>query len=370
MKAGARGGRSATRDLLTPAQQRDFARARLAATWVGLVWPLVVTVIALTLTLVWLPELPSTVALHWGPGDQPDGFGPAWAYPVLTGALGIALTLLMWAMVVGGSRGGAFPVWSPTQRFMAAFAAGLISFLQVSLTWSLAVQRGLEDAREAPAIGGVMLIALAFGMILGGLGWFVQPAVRIDGPLPTPMTPIPLAPGERAVWVGVVRPARSLFVGVALGTLVMTVAALTMYIAGAQAWWAVALIAALMLALGMCSLWFRVRVDRDGLEVRSTAGFPAFRVPITAITSAQVGEVHPLADFGGWGLRWAPGRFGVVMRAGEALVVTRTAGRQVVVTVDDAHTAAALLETYRLSGNDRAAADPRTPPHRSEHDAE
>lgn len=353
---------STTPDQASLEPRREVARARRAAAWVGLVWPLALTAVALGLTLVWLPALPDPVALHWGVGGAPDGFGPVWAYAVLIAVLGIGLTLLMWAIVVGGSRGGAFPLWSPMQRFMAAFAAGLLTFLQFTLTCSAAVQLGLDDARDAPPIGGFMLLGLAIGIAVGGIGWFVQPPVRVDGPPPEATAPLQLAAGERAVWVGLVSPGRGLLVSIALGTLVLTIAALALLGAGSHIWWIIALVAVLMFALGVCSLWFRVRVDREGLDVRSVAGFPAFRVPIEQIDAAQSGEVQPLADFGGWGLRWAPGRFGVVMRAGEALIVTRSGGRRIAVTVDDAATAAALLETFRAARAAGAAVsrpDPR-----------
>jgi hypothetical protein len=47
------------------------------------------------------------------------------------------------------------------------------------------------------------------------------------------------------------------------------------------------------------------------------------------------------------------GSFGIVLRAGEALQVTRRDGRRFTVTVDDAATAAALLEA--LSSRVRGA---------------
>jgi hypothetical protein len=58
-----------------------------------------------------------------------------------------------------------------------------------------------------------------------------------------------------------------------------------------------------------------------------------------------------MADFGGWGFRWVigptrKGRWGLVTRRGPGLEVFRHDGRSIVVTVDDAGTAAAVLETY------------------------
>ena len=74
---------------------------------------------------------------------------------------------------------------------------------------------------------------------------------------------------------------------------------------------------------------------------------------IEEVEEAVVVQVNPLREFGGWGIRTGVGgRIGVVMRGGEALEVVRTGGRRVVVTVDDAATGAALLNT--LAGRARA----------------
>ena len=61
--------------------------------------------------------------------------------------------------------------------------------------------------------------------------------------------------------------------------------------------------------------------------------------------------VDPLTDFGGWGIRWVVGpnhrgRWGVITRRGPGLEVVRRDGRSIVITVDDASTGAAVLQTY------------------------
>jgi hypothetical protein len=62
--------------------------------------------------------------------------------------------------------------------------------------------------------------------------------------------------------------------------------------------------------------------------------------------------VVPLGEFGGFGLRWGPGRrLGIITRGGEALEVQRRDGRTVVVTVDDAATAAGLLMAFAARKN-------------------
>jgi hypothetical protein len=111
----------------------------------------------------------------------------------------------------------------------------------------------------------------------------------------------------------------------------------------------------LLLALAATTLAFHVRVDDSGLHVESVLGIPRFHVPLGDIESAARVDVNPMGEFGGWGLRQSTGRrFGVVLRAGEAIEVLRRGGKRFVVTVDDAATGAALLEALVS----RAAARP------------
>jgi hypothetical protein len=57
-------------------------------------------------------------------------------------------------------------------------------------------------------------------------------------------------------------------------------------------------------------------------------------------------RIVPLTELGGWGYRVRPERSGFVLRSGEGIVLRLTDGREFVVTVDDAATAAALFNAY------------------------
>jgi hypothetical protein len=73
-------------------------------------------------------------------------------------------------------------------------------------------------------------------------------------------------------------------------------------------------------------------------------GLPVIRVPLSDIASADVATIDPFGQFGGWGIRYGfGGRVGIILRSGEALEVIRKSGRSIVITVDDAESAAALL---------------------------
>jgi hypothetical protein len=108
-------------------------------------------------------------------------------------------------------------------------------------------------------------------------------------------------------------------------------------------WWVMVALFLVITCFVLATSWFRVRVDETGITVRSVVGWPTFHVPAVDIDRVAAAEIAPFAEFGGWGMRWMPGRLGIVMRTGEGIVVTRRDGRVFAVTVDDAETGAALL---------------------------
>ena len=55
---------------------------------VAVILPFAFAIIGVALQLAWLPELPETIATHWGFGGEPDAFGPAWSMPLLLGFSG------------------------------------------------------------------------------------------------------------------------------------------------------------------------------------------------------------------------------------------------------------------------------------------
>ncbi len=114
-------------------------------------------------------------------------------------------------------------------------------------------------------------------------------------------------------------------------------------------------IAVVLVIVVAATVAFHVRVDDTGFTVRSVLGIPRFRVPLAEVATAAKVEVNPMGEFGGWGMRLgADRRFGIILRAGEAIEVARTNGKRLVVTVDDAGTGAGLLEAL-MAGRRRPA---------------
>lgn len=343
----------------------DQRRARTAALWVGVIVPLAILALAAVVVLVWLPEVPNPSAIHWGT-DGADGFGSPWMNlgPLLIGAA------LVISFAVMGRFAGRLPQHqegpatllprsqdpSFTARFLAATSLGLASMMGLLTLVIVGSQRGLEDAQDAPDIGVAVLIAFAVLVGVTALGWFLQPASPKPQPRSGPSAaPLPLADGASAAWFGSATLSRSgiitlgvlLFITLALGVGLVAV--------DAVAGWILVATAVVLILLMLATSVFHVRADSAGLHVRGALGWPRYEIPAAEIASVRAVAVNPFGEFGGWGIRWGvDGRFGVVLRTGEGIEVTRKNGKIMVVTVDDATTCAAVLSTAASARKDDA----------------
>ncbi|WP_282836890.1 DUF1648 domain-containing protein [Microbacterium flavum] len=317
---------------------------------VAVVIPVVITAVSVLVQLWSLPALPDPIAIHWGASGRADGFGPAWVAPVTTTIVGLGVPLLISASALNGLRRGDR---GAAYRFMGALAAAMSVVSGTLVAGSVLIQSGLGDAAEAPSIVPSLLLGGARGVAVGVVAWFVQPAEQASG---VPVEAVaaldpPLRADERAVWLRTVRLGRSGLIVLASALLVLIlVAVITVAVSGSAAATVIIVIVVLLMAVTIAAASvFHVRVDAHGLSVTSAIGFPRVHVPIEDIQRVEVVEVIPMAEFGGWGLRWAPGGgFGVVMRSGSGIRVHRAGGRVFTVTVDDAESGAALLEALRV----------------------
>lgn len=328
----------------------DSAASR--AVLVGVVAPLAVAAVAVAAQLAMLGELPDPVATHWGPSGV-DGFGAAWTVPLLTALLAGGLPLLMAAIAVPPIRAGERGF---VLRFLISMAAGLSAFLAVILTGSLLIQRGLADAADAPSVLPVVAVAVPVGLAIGFAGWFLQPRHASVPSASEPVAPLERREGERAVWFGRAEMA-PLPLGALIGATVLlaVLAIIVGMTSDPTAAWILGGVAVLIGVLVATLTVFRVRVDRSGLVVRSAAGMVRLRVPAEDVAAVAVSDVKGLSQYGGFGIRAIPGATAVVLRSGPALEVTRVSGRRLVVTLDDAEGAAAVLAA--VAEDARAAQD-------------
>lgn len=324
-----------------------MTRSRIPIPVLGVVLPAIVYVVGVIVAALALPG-PDRIAVHWALDGTPDGFAAPWVFVVGMAVLALALSLTF-GLILFASEGDGPTV---VRRILAAVALWLAVFLTVLSGWILFAQR--EGTAREPLWQG-LLLAFGTAAVVGLAAILLAPPAVAVAPSAHAAEPLPLAPGERAVWVGRTRLATPGLVAISTGVVVALGAAIVANVAVAGALAPLFLVPAVLVVVLLLTSFWTVRVDDAGLDVRSATGWPRFRMPAAQVASAGTIDVRPLGEFGGWGIRFGRGRrLGIVMRSGEALEAQNRDGGAVVVTVDDAGTAAALLSTVA----ERAATQP------------
>jgi hypothetical protein len=209
---------------------------------------------------------------------------------------------------------------------------------------SVAIQRGLTDAHDAPDVGPLLALGAGIGLVLAVAGWFLLPPGESTEETGSAPRPFEVEGGERVSWTRTARLGNAAL-AVVLGSFVLVVGAFVLVLVSGRGglWFAVAVLVAVSIIVAT-NTWWRVVADRRGLLVRGALGWPRRQIRLDDIRSVRIVEVNPTRDFGGWGWRWGgKGRTGVILRAGTGVEVTRSNDKRFVVTVDDAETCAAVL---------------------------
>ncbi|MEO8093488.1 MAG: DUF1648 domain-containing protein [Pseudolysinimonas sp.] len=306
---------------------------------VAVMVPFALAVAGVALMLAWLPQLPATIATHWSFDGTANAFGPAWPFPVLLGAIGIVLPV---SFAIGIGRSFKRRGLTNNHKLLAIVSVFMVSMLSVIFCASFAIQLGDEPVTRTNMILPTLLLAFAVSGALAAIGWLIMPKASSAGSRLHAAAPVPLVAGQRVVWVGHARISTvMLTVLVAISVLIVGLAIYVIATTGAWVFLLVPVIVAVAL-LGSAS--WRAVVDDAGLTVRGMLGWPVFRVAPDEVEKAGTTTVTPVGDFGGWGVRFGLGRrLGIITRSGEALEALRRDGRALIVTVDDASTAAGLL---------------------------
>ncbi|MGB4779354.1 DUF1648 domain-containing protein [Microbacterium sp.] len=330
----------------TPARSKGETRGETRAVsrfvLVALVLPCLVVLAGVVALLIAMPAFPDPVAIHWGAAGTPDGFGPPWLPAPLLAGVGLGIAALLTFTALPSLRRG---VRSPSYRLLGALSLGEALFLTILVTALTLPQAGLADAADAPLVGLPMALAIVGAVVGLVAGWFLQPHQDAAPVAVEHVDTLDLQPGERAAWLRTVTMARSGMIVLAVGILVLVGSIVLTWTATDEfAPRLITLIVTVGVAVAVVTnVAFRVRIDAAGLTATSVVGWPRLRVPLADVAEAAVVHVDPMGEFGGWGIRWAAGRTGVVLRAGEGILVRRRSRRDFVVTVDDAETGVALL---------------------------
>jgi hypothetical protein len=322
---------------LTPAQRRRVVVLTAVV-------PLAIAVAAVALIASWLPDLPERLAIHWGADGTPDGYAGFGMIAALilgvTGVLALVFSVAVCTLTAESSPERA--------RLLVATGVAVTTAVTVGVTGLTGAQRGGAPAPDGGVPGVWLLAGALLGVVLGAVAWRLTPRWNqlAPGTYPQP-EPIELAPEERAAWSRAVAPSRRFTLLLGAFLVLMLGVGVVSVIGSDPSSWPLLITPTLVVALAATTLRWRVTVSRAGLVTRGAFGFPRFVIPLERIESVRVTAVDPMAQFGGWGLRWASGhRFGVVVTSGEGIEVRRTDGSVFVVTVADAATGAALLAGF------------------------
>lgn len=290
-----------------------------------------------TALATWWDRLPDPLATHFSTADS--GLADGWT--------GLTVFALVGAGLLLASGAG----WTALVRRPALWGAWATAGFTGTLL-VLLLRDNLDAADAERVVSPLTNLALAAGAAgLAALaGWALSRLVPADerpaAQAPESYDRLPLGPGEVAGWSR------------GTGSRALTALGAAFALAGLVSLplgpWPLALLLLVVGVPGLVLAQVRVTVDRRGLTVApALAARPRIRVPLADVEAATVRDVDPVTDFGGWGYRVRAHRTGLVLRSGEALVVRREGGREFAVTVPDARTAAALLNTLvaRREGN-------------------
>jgi len=309
---------------------------------IGVVIPLLITLVGAFVMALWIPELPNPVASHWGT-NGPDGY--ATAGMVIALPLLITLVFAALAAIVSwkGAPQGGF-VWA--HKILIATSVFLAVLLTVIASGSLAIQRGLESADAAGDVGGVMLAAFVGATLLALFAWLMLPAAEKIQSAPVVAEPLGALSTERVHFSTTTRLGPGVVVVAVVALAALGLALTIQAVSNPTELLLPASIGLLVIALAVSTLSWRITVDHRGLRVRSAMGWPRATIAPDQIESVSVVTVDPIGEFGGYGWRWAPdGRSGIVLSKGEAIQVTRMNGKKFIVTMHDAQRGAEALAT-------------------------
>ncbi len=266
---------------------------------------------------------------------------------------------------------------SPVSALPRAVVFGLVLTLAFGAVFVLF--RALRRAGASPDVSSAVGAGLAMTLLAAELSWasvlcnLDAPAWQLAAPLPLPMVMAMLAAGAAAAILGrryarlldaVVRvedlpsagigPGRTaVFMGSATAPLWNLGALVFVCIGVAVTLGASVLVGGSLILTGLVFVPFsslRVRAGLSGVHIEyGPFQWPRQHVDMERIVSADAIDLRPL-EHGGWGYRGSlnlMGKAAIVIRGGDALDLRLTNGQRLIITVDDARTAAGLINDLK-----------------------
>ncbi len=294
-------------------------------------------VVSIGATLVYYPSLPDPVASHWGFSGAPDGFMPkrldAMLMPLLVASAGV----FVWA--AGRADRAAAQLMVGLANGLAVFFAGLrITTFRANTnaaTWADAANITAFDLLVPLAVGGLAGIITAYGA-----RYRPEHVVQV-----------------RSVSASARASANEQFDGYVTAKTMTVVPAITA--AGgflvyttvpAPQGVAIAVLLGVITVVAALATRARMQVDAERVTVGfGPFGLPRITWPMAVIDDVVVLDVEPLA-YGGWGYRILPGVRAVVLRRGEGIRLSCTGKPDLVITIDEAQSAAAVIARHSQPG--------------------
>jgi len=301
---------------------RPRAVARTAVAAVIALLPLLALAIAATMLR---PSLGAEIASHWGNSGPADGFSATWSSFWTFGAITAGLAILAVVTVVFAARQSV----PRTIPMVLGMVAGLTACAWIIPAWATA-----DAATPGAARLGARLLVMAAAVAAGAAIYLLlppnKPPLSPDAEAPT----LPLADDERVFWTGLTG-SRVLEIATAfVGLLFVGMVVLAVVLREGSAWTGVVIMGiATLLALALTPA--RLTIDRRGIRLSSALlRIPLIRVALDNIESVTADTIDPM-KWGGWGYRISGAGLAYVARRGPGIVITRSGGNGVAITVDD-----------------------------------
>lgn len=294
--------------------------------------PLAAAIASIVALLALAPQLPDPLATHWGFDGKVNGTGSVASVIGITAVFVPLLTAAVLVIFLLMARGRTSSLFT---RLMVATSVFVGTFVALTpLTFTIPQIDSADAGAPVPWVFGALLVA---AVLATAMALLVPRTAVVEGDA-TGAPAISLVAGEKAYWSRTVAP-HTAVIAIPIGAAVVE----TVVVLAVGAPWWIALIIDVVIGLAATTLVWRVVIDDRGLRARALLGLPRFTVPVSIVTGAQLVDIKPMA-FGGWGVRLdAQGRWGVIIRGGEAIEIVRRDKAPFVITVDDAATGAALL---------------------------
>jgi hypothetical protein len=300
-------------------------------TILGLIVPLAWLVAAVAPFAIAWHRLPDPIASHWTLFGDPNGALPRGAAVALH--VGFALLAAIGAYVV--TRPGDHPRGVATGVGVATFIGSLFAAIAIAVVIANYDAETWQDAHQHVL---ALLVAPGAACVAAAIASRVARSLDPAPPRIAPLPSVGLGATERAMWVGSARN-RGFGIG---GIAALALAAVAYALGNTPTAITLAIAGLLLVPFGEVY----VRVDDRGLAIGfGPIAWPRVRVALADIRSARRLDISP-TKHGGWGYRGSLTVFGkaaAIVRGGDGLEIDLDGNRTLIVSTDDAATAAGLL---------------------------